>query len=70
MFITAFQSFSNQNDLSKVELWSRFPVDTGYKLNVHKTFRRRPVSTGLLMLLDILYESLSSRDTVKKKEGF
>ena len=22
------------------------PVDTGRKLNVHKTFRRRPVSTG------------------------
>ena len=23
---------------------SRFPVDTGRKMNVHKTFRRRPVS--------------------------
>ena len=27
------------------------PVDTGRKLNVHKTFRRRPVSTGTLLNL-------------------
>ena len=25
-----------------------FPVDTGRKLNVHKTFNLRPVSTGLV----------------------
>ena len=32
------------------------PVDTGLKLNVHKTFRRRPgrpVSTGLLVIIII-----------------
>ena len=26
---------------------TNFPVDTGRKLNVHKTFNLRPVSTGL-----------------------
>ena len=26
----------------KIHLWSTYPVDTGRKLNVHKTFRRRP----------------------------
>ena len=28
-------------------LTTRLPVDTGRKLNVHKTFNLRPVSTGL-----------------------
>ena len=55
-----------------------FPVDTGRKLNVHKTFRRRPgrllnvlctfslrpVSTGLLWIV------LFKTKTKKKKNNF
>ena len=26
-----------------------FPVDTGRKLNVHKTFNLRPITTGLVL---------------------
>ena len=36
--------------LKTPDLISIFPVDTGRKLNVHKTFRRRPVR-----LLNVLY---------------
>ena len=28
-----------------------FPVDTGRKLNVHKTFNLRPITTGLVLAL-------------------
>ena len=34
-----------------------FPVDTGRKLNVHKTFNLRPVSTGYLYLNQVLAET-------------
>ena len=34
-----------------------FPVDTGRKLNVHKTFNLRPVSTGYLYLNHVLAET-------------
>ena len=33
-----------------------FPVDTGHKLNVHKTFNVLPVSTGLLQLLAVFMD--------------
>ena len=34
-----------------------FPVETGRKLNVHKTFNLRPVSTGYLYLNQVLAET-------------
>ena len=36
-----------------------FPVDTGRKLNVHKTFNLRPVSTGLIKLSEMPEYSLN-----------
>ena len=36
--------------MSLISLRNGFPVDTGRKLNVHKTFRRRPGR-----LLDVLF---------------
>ena len=61
-------------------VYQTFPVNTGLKLNVHKTFRRcperllnvlcafnlRPVSTGLSTILKTLtYSRLFKRKTVK-----
>ena len=36
------------------------PVDTGRKLNVHKTFNLRPVSTGKFVKANCVYASESS----------
>ena len=33
-----------------LQLYTSIPVDTGHKLNVHKTFSLRPVSTGMVNL--------------------
>ena len=37
-----FRTFVIKLPLGRGILWSTFPLDTGGKLNVHKTFRRHP----------------------------
>ena len=41
------------------------PVDTGRKLNVHKTFNLRPVSTGRILLITILCIFISAIQQVR-----
>ena len=46
--ITRHESFTTLGVTNEAPLMT-IPVDTGRKLNVHKTFNLRPVSTGAQM---------------------
>ena len=55
--------------LSKIEIYLLIshPLDTGHKLNVHKTFRRPPVSTGQFLRA---FNSLVTNDDFYSDNGF
>ena len=54
-----------QSSIQKVNWRVSNPVDIGRKLNIHKTFKLRPVSTGKLLkvIYRLFHESPAQRDT-------